>query len=179
MRQHLLVVAGLALMQSACTLVPPGPAPHRPAPAPKVKRLPAPAAKSFPLPELPAPQTHAPTPPPPPPTSEPEPTPPAIVALTRQAEVERRQGHLDQAVARLERALRIQPQNAELWHTLARLRLEQRQPKLAEDLAKKSISLARGGRELLRRNWLLIAEARRQSGDVQGAMAAEREAAHY
>lgn len=143
-----------------------------------------PAAKAFPLPETPLPQpparpsTAPPSPPPAVPESSTTSTSPAVIALIRQAELDRRQGNIDQAAAKIERALRIQPQNAELWHTLAKIRLEQHQLRLAEELAKKSISLA-AGRELLRRNWQLIAEARRMNGDLPGARLAEQEASRY
>ncbi|GAB6067409.1 hypothetical protein JCM13664_07270 [Methylothermus subterraneus] len=176
-----LILAFLVLLQSACTLAPPPQVARRPAlPAP-TKRTP-PVAKSYPLPEPPSPPPARPYSPPPPPSPPPAAVaspPPAVIALTRQAELDRRQGNLDQAAARLERALRIQPQNAELWHSLAQIRLEQHQPRLAEELAKKSISLAGGAREILRRNWQLIAEARRISGDLPGARLAEQEAGRY
>lgn len=171
-----LVLAVLVVLQNACTLAPLPPAPRGPAAAP-VKRAP-PAARSYPLPETPPPPPAA-RPYTPPPPAAAESAPPAVVALIRQAEIDRRQGNLEQAAARIERALRIQPQNPELWHALAKTRLEQHQPRLAEELAKKSISLVRGDRELLRRNWLLIAEARRLNGDTQGARLAEQEAGRY
>ncbi len=172
------VLASLVLFQSACTLAPIAPPPREPAAPLPAKREPAPAAKSYPLPTPePSPQARAyPTPTPMPTT---EPAPPAVIALIRQAEIDRRQGDLERAATRIERALRIQPQNAELWHTLAKVRLEQHQPRLAEELAKKSISLAGGERELRRRNWQLIAEARRLNGDLPGARLAEQEASRY
>ncbi len=178
--RKLLVLAILAVFQSACTVAPLAPTPRRPVTPAPAKRLPPPVAKSYPLPETPPPPKARPySPPPPPPQPAAESTPPAVVALIRQAEIERRQGNLEQAVAQIERALRIQPQNAELWHALAKIRLEQHQPRLAEELAKKSLSLARGDREISRRNWQLIAEARRINGDIAGARLAEQEASRY
>lgn len=178
--RKLLVLAILALFQSACTLAPLAPTPRGPITPAPAKRLP-PVAKSYPLPEEapPPPRARPYSPPPPPPQPAAESALPAVVALIRQAEIERRQGNLEQAAAQIERALRIQPQNAELWHALAKTRLEQHQPKLAEELAKKSLSLARGEREISRRNWQLIAEARRISGDIAGARLAEQEASRY
>ncbi len=176
----LVVLASLVLFQSACTLAPIAPAPRGPAAPLPAKREPSPVAKSYPLatPEL-SPQARAyPTPTPAPmPTT--KPASPAVIALIRQAEIDRRQGDLERAATRIERALRIQPQNADLWHTLAKVRLEQHQPRLAEELAKKSISLAGGERDLRRRNWQLIAEARRLNGDIPGARLAEQEARRY
>ncbi len=176
-----LFLALLAVSLSACTVAPIPPMARGPvAPAPLKKRPLPPPARSYPLPETPPPSVkpQAPISPPSPAPVETESAPPAVVALLQQAEIDRQQGNLDQAASRIERALRIQPQNPKLWHTLAKIRLEQHQPRLAEELAKKSISLS-GDRELLRRNWLLIAEARRMNGDVQGASLAEQEARRY
>ncbi len=136
-----------------------------------------------PAPAMPPPQARRQPPPPPPPAPPPQarrqPPSPAVVALMQQAENDRRRGELERAASRLERALRIQPDHPRLWYELARIRLQQDQPGLAEELAKKSISLAAGNRVLLRRNWHLIAEARRRRGDSAGAREAERRAARY
>ncbi len=86
-----------------------------------------------------------------------------------EAERERRVGNLDAAVATIERALRIQPRNAKLWHQLAAMRMDQDKPRLALDLAKKSNTLVGEDRSLMRNNWLLIADARRMLGDAKGA----------
>ncbi|MEN8260370.1 MAG: tetratricopeptide repeat protein [Pseudomonadota bacterium] len=104
---------------------------------------------------------------------------PAVVALLEEAEHSRRSGNLDAAVATTERALRIEPRNPRLMHQLARLRLQQNNPRLAEALAKKSNVLAGGDPELTRKNWLIIAAARRQQGNEQGAQEAERRARRY
>jgi len=93
-----------------------------------------------------------------------------------EAESDRRVGNLDSAVATIERALRIQPRNATLWHQLAAMRMDQDKPRLALDLAKKSNTLVGGNRELMRKNWLLIADARRMLGDAAGAERALLEA---
>ncbi|MGR9105704.1 MAG: tetratricopeptide repeat protein [Gammaproteobacteria bacterium] len=104
------------------------------------------------------------------------PTPPAVIALLDAAENEKQEGQLDAAVATLERAIRIQPTNARLWHELAELRLEQYKPRLALDLARKSNTLASGDRALKRENWRLIAEAQRLLGDLEGAAEALKQA---
>ena len=95
--------------------------------------------------------------------------PPAVVALEKDIETEFRARHYGDAAAQIDRALRIQPKNAELWHVLAEIRLRQNQPALAEDLAKKSNSLAKSNDELVKSNWRIIADARRQQGDGAGA----------
>lgn len=103
-------------------------------------------------------------------------SPPAVLALMQEAEASRNAGQLDNAAATLERAIRIQPRNPLLWHQLANLRLQQHQPGMAEDLAKKSNVLGKGDRALSQKNWALIAEARRQKGDVEGAAEADAKA---
>ena len=102
--------------------------------------------------------------------------PPAVLALMSEAEESRTQGNFDTAAAKLERALRIQPRNAALWHELASVRLQQHKPRLAEDLAKKSNALAHHDRALKRKNWELIARARHLQEDEEGAQEAERKA---
>ena len=104
-------------------------------------------------------------------------TSPAVLALLTEADRQIGSGQIDNAAATLERAIRIKPKSAQLWHKMAQLRLQQHQPGQAENLAKKSNVLAHGDRDLIRRNWSLIAEARRQKGDAQGAAEAEARAA--
>jgi len=101
---------------------------------------------------------------------------PAVLALLQEAEASSASGSLDEAAATLERAIRLQPRNAKLWHKLAEVRLKQHQPGLAEDLAKKSNVLSQDDKALARQNWLLIAEARRKKDDAQGAAEADAKA---
>ena len=101
---------------------------------------------------------------------------PAVLALMQEADASSASGRLDNAAATLERAIRIQPRNALLWQKLADVRLKQHQPGLAEDLAKKSNVLAKDNKTLTRKNWSIIAEARRQKGDASGASEADAKA---
>ena len=101
---------------------------------------------------------------------------PAVLALMKEADASSASGRLDNAAATLERAIRIQPRNAQLWHKLAGVRLQQHQPGLAEDLAKKSNILAKDNKSLVRKNWSIIADARRQKGDGPGASEADAKA---
>ena len=101
---------------------------------------------------------------------------PAVVALAQRARDDRRAGRHEAAAASLERALRIEPRNAFLWHRLAALRLAAGQPAEAEQLAIRSNSLTRDLPELRRRNWRLIAQARAARGDQRGAIDARRRA---
>ena len=102
--------------------------------------------------------------------------PPAVVALLQQAEQQANAGDLESAAASLERAIRIDPRNPVIWFHLATVRLSQGEPSQAEQLATKSNSLAPGNYIQQSRNWLLIAQARRQLNDSAGAAAAEQRA---
>ena len=103
---------------------------------------------------------------------------PAVLALLQEADASSASGRLDNAAATLERAIRIQPRNALLWQKLAEVRLQQHQPGLAEDLAKKSNIYAKDNKALLSKNWSIIATARREKGDAQGSGEAEAKARH-
>ena len=96
-------------------------------------------------------------------------SPPAVMALEDDIEARIKEGNYADASALLERAIRIQPKNPELWHVLADVRLKQQQEGLAEDLAKKSILLIKDDPSLVRANWKIIAESRRLKGDSAGA----------
>jgi Tfp pilus assembly protein PilF len=102
---------------------------------------------------------------------------PAVEALAARAEQQRQTGDYGGAAATLERALRIEPQQAYLWNRLARVRLEQGQGTQASNLAARSNALAGSQPELKQNNWDIIATIRRQSGDIEGAVEAERRAA--
>lgn len=100
----------------------------------------------------------------------------AVAMLWDEAEQARRAGKLESAVASLERAVKLAPEDPVLWSRLAELRFRQDQYAKAENLAAKSNTLA-GDRRLLRfRNWLIIAEARARRGDSEGAEQARAEA---
>ena len=100
----------------------------------------------------------------------------AVVALLSESDRRRRAGQPEAAAAALERALRIAPGDALLWHRLAAVRLEQRQYPQAEQLARKSLSLAGADRRLQAANWRLIGRAREALGDASGAAEAGRAA---
>jgi hypothetical protein len=99
---------------------------------------------------------------------------PAVESLALRAEQQRQTGDYSGAAATLERALRIEPQQAFLWNRLARVRLEQGLGAQAGNLAARSNALAGDQPALKQNNWDVIATVRRQSGDVQGAVEAER-----
>jgi len=101
----------------------------------------------------------------------------AVAALLDSANKHVKNNQLDKAGAALERALRVEPRNASIWHDLAQIRLHQGQYQQAESLAGKSNNLASGNRALQSRNWKVIASARKASGNPAGAEEAEAQAA--
>ncbi|MEW6489479.1 MAG: tetratricopeptide repeat protein, partial [Thermodesulfobacteriota bacterium] len=81
------------------------------------------------------------------------------------------------AAAALERALRIEPANPDLWARLAEVRLAQGEPRQAESFALKALGLSAPGEHLFAaRCQQLVAKARRAQGDEAGARAAEARA---
>lgn len=97
----------------------------------------------------------------------------AVIALIEESTRQAGAGNVDRAAANLERALHIEPRNAFLYSRLAAVRMRQERYAEAESLAAKSNSLASTNPYLQEKNWLLIAEARRQQGDESGATTAE------
>jgi predicted Zn-dependent protease len=93
----------------------------------------------------------------------------AVVALLDRARLDTGAGRREAAGASLERALRIEPRNAWLWHELAQLRLAQGQYAQAISLAQKSSSFAGRERGLRALNWRVIGNARVAQGDAAGA----------
>lgn len=109
--------------------------------------------------------------------AEPPPLPPvsgnrAVVALLDRAQVDAGAGRPVAAGATLERALRIEPRNARLWHELAQLRLAQGQYAQAIALAQKSNSFAGTQRRLQAMNWRVIGEARIAQGNAEAGQKA-------
>ena len=99
-----------------------------------------------------------------------------VIALLNDAAAKEQQGEFDTAIVVLERAVRIEPRNAFVWHRLARLHLRQGEYGQAETMAKKSSQLAPDDARLQAINWHLIADARRQRGDITGAEVADAQA---
>jgi tetratricopeptide (TPR) repeat protein len=97
----------------------------------------------------------------------------AVLALLSKARQSAIDGELSRSEAFLERALRIEPRNPVLWHYMAKLRLNQGRLKQAAGLAAKSNSLDRNDKTLQADNWRIIAHARHQQGDVEGAKRAQ------
>ncbi len=96
----------------------------------------------------------------------------AVLALVDGVYVDVDAGRLPNAVAGLERALRMEPKNPRLWQELARVRMKEGDYTQAESLAARSNSWAGDNNDLRAENWRVISEARTARGDEAGARAA-------
>lgn len=85
----------------------------------------------------------------------------AAVVLLEEASQQIEGGQLDQAAATLERALRIEPDNAATLHYLGQVHLQQGQYQQAEALAARSNTRAGNNAELRNRNAQLISAAQK------------------
>lgn len=84
----------------------------------------------------------------------------ATSSLLAKVEIQEGAQNWERAAALLERALRIEPRNAQLWHRLAQVRLQQGQYHLAASLAQKSNALAGDNIQLQQKNTRLLKQAR-------------------
>ena len=115
-----------------------------------------------------------------PPQSVPEePANPATLALRDRSAVAARDGDDRQAVALLERAIRIEPRNPALWSDLARVQVNAGNLARAEQSARKAIALATSGSrsrlDVERAAWLVIADVREaQNKPAEAARIRER-----
>ena len=100
----------------------------------------------------------------------------AVTSLLSSAENSIKHGDYRSASSAIERALRHDPKNADLWHRLAQVRLRQSEYAQAESLSLKSNALSNGNKSLMARNWSLISKARRLQGDGAGADEADARA---
>lgn len=94
---------------------------------------------------------------------------PAVLALLNSANQQSESGQLDIAASKLERAVRIAPKDAQVWHALATIRYQQKKYALAISLAKKSNLLAAKNKGLQRNNWMLIAACYERLGKASSA----------
>ncbi|MFQ5660496.1 MAG: tetratricopeptide repeat protein [Gammaproteobacteria bacterium] len=94
---------------------------------------------------------------------------PAVIALMDDAQAYVNSGNRETAAATLERALRLEPKNALIWHRLGALRLQQGAWQQALALARKSNALAAGNRSLQAANWQIIARVKEAVQDDDGA----------
>ena len=97
-----------------------------------------------------------------------------IIALLNEADSHAKEGNTDKAAATIERALRIEPRNALLWHRFAAIRLQQQQWQQAIVLARKSNALIKNDDALKSANWGIIADAYEKLGNQNKAKEARR-----
>jgi len=137
------------------------------------------------LPTRPVP-TPLPVPHPPPPLSAPAPVPapgPAVsresvpvpeegkaaATLLARARQNARTGQFSQAEMMLERALRVEPRNARLWHEMAQVKYGQKDYGQVVQFCIKSNSLAGKDYGLIQQNWLLMEKAYLELGEPEKA----------
>lgn len=94
---------------------------------------------------------------------------PAVTELVARADEASAAGRHDAARASLERALKISPRDAALWHRLATVSYAQEDWAQAKSLAERSNSFAAAGSALLARNWMLIGNAETRLGNQSAA----------
>lgn len=90
---------------------------------------------------------------------------PAVKSLMLRARAELAIGNTKSAVSSLERGLRIESQNPELWRLLAQAHYDQSSYQQAISMAKKSIRYSNND-DMTAKNWKLIQKAGERSGDT-------------
>lgn len=152
----------VAVMVTGCATAGGRPPAKAPVSVAKPEPVPAPTPAPAPSPEV------APAPAPAPAPSS------GVGYLVASAERQSATGQYEQAAASLERALRIEPRNAHLWHRLARVRFDQGRWSLAVQFAGKSNQLAGTDRALRSANYQLLADSYTALGQWQKAEEARR-----
>lgn len=99
-----------------------------------------------------------------------------ILAMLTTAQQQQASGDLNAASANLERAQRIAPREPQVLYRLAQVRLAQGDANQAEQLARRGLTYANGRPSLQAGLWELVAKAREQLGDPQGADLARQKA---
>lgn len=116
-----------------------------------------------------------------PPVREPVARPPAREAtaagsLLASAHQDVQAGQFNRAEATLERAIRVEPRNARLWHEMAQVKFGQEDYGQAVQFCLKANSLAGRDSALIRQNWLLMSRAYAKMGDMDKAEQAKMKA---
>ena len=134
-----------------------------------------PDPQTQPVPGSPPEREPAPQPVPPPPQPQPKQfrLGPASSALVTQGRSQSAGGNHAAAVATLERALRIEPNNPLVWLELATVHQAEGNHARADGLARKALALATGDPRAQAASWHVIAESLRARG--RNAEAAEAE----
>ena len=93
----------------------------------------------------------------------------AAATLLASARQNARTGQFSQAEMMLERALRVEPRNARLWHEMAQVKYGQKDYGQVVQFCIKSNSLARKDYGLIQQNWLLMEKAYLELGEPEKA----------
>ena len=95
----------------------------------------------------------------------------AALLLLAKSETLRKKGQRPQAIGLVERAIRLEPRNGDLWVQLGRLNFEGGEMARAEQYARRGIALAKTDDTDQARadGWLLLADISEARGDVEGA----------
>ena len=96
-----------------------------------------------------------------------EPTSPAVTSLLLRAKVDIAAANYDSGISKLERAIRIEPQNAEVWHQLAKANYKQGKYSSSISMATKANRYTAVDSEQEKSNWALIKKASKKSGDIK------------
>ena len=96
-------------------------------------------------------------------------SPSASTSLLESAKQALRVDEFNQAEIFLERALRLEPRNGELWHAMGQVKFEQNHHAQAVQFCLKSNSLTKKNPLLIRRNWSLMEKAYLQMGETEKA----------
>lgn len=151
-----------------------------------------PPVSGSPRPSTPPSGTPQPSPPIPQPEQQPtpEPVPPAppapqkefrlsaaSSALVKQGREQSVKGEYPAAIATLERAVRIEPDNPLVWLELGQTQLSARNAPQAESMGRKALALATGNSSVQSNAWRLIGDALRARGrDIDASEAYQRAA---
>ena len=99
-------------------------------------------------------------------------TSPAVKSLLIQAKAAMLVGRNAAAVEKMERALRIEPRNPQIWHLLAKAHYNQKNDSTAISMAKKSNLYVGDGSSLEKQNWQVIKNASKRSENIKTLKAA-------
>lgn len=159
------LVLPLLVVLASCSTTTRAPAPARPVP------FPSEAPSTGTVTPLPRPMEEAPAPPVLEPARKPAPPRlladgaqlPAVRGLLAAADAALAKGDVELAAVNLERAQRLAPQSATVYQRLAAVRLRQKRPAEAEQLARKALGYASAPAQQASL-WLVIANARQMRG---------------
>jgi tetratricopeptide (TPR) repeat protein len=167
---RILLLTAVAVSLAACqSLYEPPPSSPRPSTPPSGTPQPSPP---IPTPQEPTPE---PVPPPPPPPQKEFRLSAASAALVKQGREQSIKGEYQAAIATLERAVRIEPDNPLVWLELGQTHLSARNAPQAESMGRKAVALATGNTNVQANAWRLIGDALRARGrDVDASEAYQR-----